>query len=73
MCTFEKQQYTSYETFLAQSRLILDFNEVKIVTIKRALNIHKAHGHDDISITMIKICDKLLLKTVILLFQNSFQ
>ena len=28
-------------------------------------------GHDDISIRMIKICDKSLLKPLILLFQNS--
>ena len=35
------------------------------------LNIHKAHGHDGISIRMIKICDKSLLKPQILLFENS--
>ena len=43
----------------------------EILKIIRALNIHKAHGHDDISIRMIKICDKSLLKPLILLFQNS--
>ena len=51
------------QIFLTQSRLSsLDFNEVEILKIIRALNIHKAHGHDDISIRMIKICDKSLLK-----------
>ena len=60
------------QTFLTQSRLTsLDFNEEEILKIIRALNIHKAHGHDDISIRMIKICDKSLLKPLILLFQNS--
>ena len=49
----------------------LDFNEDEILRITRALNIHKAHGHDNISIRMIKICDKLLLKLLIILFQNS--
>ena len=49
----------------------LDFNEEEILKIIRALNIHKAHGHDDISIRMIKMCDKSLLKPLILLFQNS--
>ena len=49
----------------------LDFDEEEILKIIRALNIHKAHGHDDISIRMIKICDKSLLKPLILLFQNS--
>ena len=37
----------------------------------RALNIHKAHDQDDIPIRMIKICDKSLLKPLILLFQIS--
>ena len=31
----------------------------------------KAHGHDDISIRMIKMCDKSILKPLILLFENS--
>ena len=35
------------------------------------LNINKAHGHDDIFIRTIKICDKPLLKPLILLFKNS--
>ena len=33
--------------------------------------MHKAHGHDDISIRMIKMCDKSILKPLILLFENS--
>ena len=62
----------SNQIFLTQSRLSsLDFNEDKILKIIRALNIHKARGHDDISIRMIKICDKSLLKPLIILFQNS--
>ena len=37
----------------------------------RNLNGHKAHGHDHISIRMIKIFDKSILKPLILLFKNS--
>ena len=60
------------QIFLTQSRLnYINFNEDEILKITRALNIHKAHGHDDISIRMIKICDKSLLKPLILLFANS--
>ena len=60
------------QTFLTQLRLTsLDFNEEEIFKIIRALTIHKAHGHGDISIRMIKICDKSPLKSLILLFQNS--
>ena len=58
--------------FLTQSRLsYLDFNEDKILKIIRTLNIYKAHGYDDISIRMIKICDKSLTKPLIILFKNS--
>ena len=58
--------------FQTQSRLSsLDFNEDEILKIIRPLNIHKVHGHDDISIRMIKICDKSLLKPLTILFQNS--
>ena len=57
------------QTFLTQSRLTsLDFSEEKILAIIRASNILKAHGHDDISIRIIKICGK---SPLILLFQNS--
>ena len=60
------------QMFLTQSRLnCIDFNGDEILKIVRALNIHKAHGHDDISIRMIKICDKSLVKPLILLFENS--
>ena len=60
------------QIFLTQSRLnCIDFNGDEILKIVRALNIHKAHGHDDISIKMIKICDKSLVKPLILLFENS--
>ena len=61
-----------YQKFLTQSKLIsLDFNEDEILKIIRALDIQKAHGHDNISIRMMKFCEKSLLKTLILLFQNS--
>ena len=46
------------QRFLTQSRLAsLDFNEEEILKIIRALNTHKAHGHDDISVRIIRICD----------------
>ena len=50
------------QILLTQSRLTsLDFNEDEILKIIRALNINTAHGHDNISIRMIKICDKSLI------------
>ena len=60
------------QIFLTQARLeFLEFNEGEIPKIVRAPNINKAHGHDDISIRMIKICDKSLLKPLTILFKNS--
>ena len=46
-------------TFLTLSRLSsLHLNKDDMLKIIRALNINKAHGHDDISNRMIKICGK---------------
>ena len=62
------------QMFLTQSRLSsISFNEDEILKVVRALNINKAHGHDDMTMRMImiKICDKSLLKPLIILFENS--
>ena len=63
------------QIFLTESRLCsLDFNENEILKkIIRDLNIHKAHGHDDISIRIIKNCDKSLFQPLTLLFHNSIK
>ena len=56
----------SNQIYLTQSRLVsLNFNDDGILEIVRALNPHKALGYDDISIRMIKICDKSLLAPLI--------
>ena len=34
------------------------------------LNVNKAHGHDDISITMLKICDSELTEPLSIIFKN---
>ena len=51
----------------------LDFNERELLQIIRALNINRAYGHDNISIRMIKICDKSLLKPLTVLLRNSIK
>ena len=64
MYTFERI-FAVNQIFLTESRLSsLDFNEDGILKVIRALNISKAHGYDDISIRMIKICDKSLTKSL---------
>ena len=60
------------QTALTQSILCtLHFDEEELMKIIRNLNVHKAHGYDDISLRVIKICDKSILKPLILLFENS--
>ena len=62
------------QLFMTQATLrYLDFNEGEILKIIRSLNINKAHGHDDISLRMIKICDESLLKPLLILFKNSLK
>ena len=74
------------QLFMTQARIgSMDFNEGEILKIIRALNINKAHGHDGISIRMIKICDdgisirmikicdESLLKPLLILFKNSLK
>ena len=46
----------------------VNFDEAKILAFIRALNINKAHGWDDISIRMIKLCDESLLKPLMNIF-----
>ena len=58
------------QTFLTQSRLTsIYFNEEEILKPIRALSKHKAHGHNDVSIRMIKMCDKSLLTLSLVLLQ----
>ena len=65
-------KHSSNQIYLTQSRLVsLNFNKDEILKIVRALNPHKAHGYDDIFIRMIKICDKSLLKPLMILFKIS--
>ena len=70
----QKQIFSTNPLFVTQAKLgSLDFTEGEILKTIRALNINKAHGHDDFSIRMIKICDKSLLKPLLILFKNSLK
>ena len=61
---------SSFE-FYFQSRLFsLNIIEDNILKIVKALNINKTHGHDEISIRMIKSCDEALAKPLFLIYKN---
>ena len=46
------------------------FNEEVILKVVNALKINRAHEHDDISIQMIKLCSKSVVKLVSVTFIN---
>ena len=57
--------------YVSSVRLSLfSFNEAVILKIINALNINKAHEHDDISIRMIKLCSKSVVKPLLIIFNN---
>ena len=47
----------------------MNFSDDQILKILRALDINKAHGHE-ISIRMLKLCDKSIITPMSLLLQN---
>ena len=58
-----------YHSFKTNSRISsLSFETDDILTLTRSLNIQKAHGLDNISIHMIKICDSAPVKPLSLVF-----
>lgn len=61
------------QKFSNKSRLCsLDFNKDEILNLViRTLNIQKSHNHEEISIRMIQICNKSLLKLLIILFEET--
>ena len=55
------------------ARLIsINFDSNDILKIIRSLNVNKAHGHDGISLRMIKICDESLVQSLLLIFKGLY-
>ena len=48
----------------------LQISDEKILGVIRSLNSSKAHGWDDISIRMIKICDQALITPLKIIYEN---
>ena len=49
----------------------LTFSESDVIKILRTLDVNKAHGHDNISVRMIKLCINSVAHPLTLIFQNS--
>ena len=60
------EQYTPLKNdgVFPTSQHVQDFSFGEISKIIRSLDVNKAHGDDDISVTMIKICDNSLVTVI---------
>ena len=56
-----------------KSLIDLDINIEDILKIVQKLDINKAHGHDMISIRMLKICQQSICKPLLIIFKNCFR
>ena len=48
----------------------IQFENKDIINVIKVLDPCKAHGYDDISIRMLKICDSAIVKPLTILFKN---
>ena len=48
----------------------INFNNDDMLKIIRPLSINNSNGHDNISIKMIKICDKAKVKLLSIIYKN---
>ena len=59
------------ETYITETKLssfnIGDEDTYKII---KTLDIYEAHGHDEVSIRMLKLCDKSIVKPLSIIFNN---
>ena len=72
--TCEKKPITKFpdKSNLTDSSLdSITISGTDILKTIRSLDINKAHGHDDISIRMLKICDGAIVEPLKILFVNS--
>ena len=58
---------------MCQSLSTVEFSTNDILKIIRNLNPNKAHGHDMISIQMLKICGESICKPLGIAFQSCLQ
>ena len=50
--------------------LLFNFNDDDMIKIIKCLNINKVQGNDNISIRMIKICEKAIVKPLSIIYKN---
>ena len=63
--------YPQEKIFKTNKRLFaLNIKKDDVLKIIRKLNVNKGHGHDDISIRMLKICDSVITEPLNIIFKN---
>ena len=64
-------RYLKLKTFITGNKLSsLQFEDNDIIKIIRSLDICKAHGHDDILVRMLKLCELAVAKSLSVIFRN---
>ena len=59
------------QTYKTNTKLsLIKFMNKDIINIIRSLNEDKAHGYDNISIRMLKICDTAIVEPLSIIFNN---
>ena len=51
----------------------VNLDTAKIISIIHAFDVSKAHGWDNVSVRMVKICDESLIKPLFNIFQFSLE
>ena len=61
------------QIFYTQNRLRnFDIDCWEILKLINGLNPHKAHGHDGISIRMVKLCNLTITKPLLIIYKTCF-
>ena len=64
-------QIPENQTYATDNKLSsLHFEDSDIINIIRSLDTSKAHGHHDISIKMLKICDPAIIRPLSIIYRN---
>ena len=59
-------------TYMTEERIqSITFSEFDVIKIMKALDVNKAHDHDNISVRIIKLCTNSVAHPLTLIFQNS--
>ena len=59
------------QSYITETKLsCFDLEDEDIYKIIKTYDINKAHGHDDVSIRMLKLCERSIVKPLYIIFKN---